>query len=161
MGFAKTDHGLCSRVNSTAAEKTQMRIATAIGLCYLSICVYVSGAKAGLHNICAICLIYTYLFLIYKGLDFTNWRGITQLSIPGKVFCSVLLNRLREQVDSRLREEQSGFGKGRSCSEQIFTLMSIIFRTPPLRETITKPGLQRNELENQQQPVPNCSACFK
>ncbi len=48
--------------------------------------------------------------------DCNNWRGITLLSIPGKVFCSVLLNRLREHVDSRLREEQAGFRKRRSCS---------------------------------------------
>ena len=58
--------------------------------------------------------------------DCNNWRGITLLSIPGKVFCSVLLNRLREHVDSRLREEQVGVRKGRSCSEQIFTLSTII-----------------------------------
>ena len=48
------------------------------------------------------------------------WGGITLLPIPGKVYCSVLLTRLRQRVDSRLREEQAGFWKGRSCSEQIF-----------------------------------------
>ena len=58
--------------------------------------------------------------------DCNNWRGITLLSIQEKVFCSVLLNRLREHVDSRLREEQAGFRKGRSCSEQIFTLRTMI-----------------------------------
>ena len=58
--------------------------------------------------------------------DCNNWRGITILSIPGKVFFSVLLNRLREHVDNRLPEEQAGFRKGRSCSEQIFTLMTIL-----------------------------------
>ena len=42
---------------------------------------------------------------------------------PGK---GVLLSRLREHVDSRLREEQAGFRKGRSCSGQIFTLRTII-----------------------------------
>ena len=42
------------------------------------------------------------------------------------MFCSVLLNRLREHVASRLREEQAGFRRGRSCSEQIFTLRTII-----------------------------------
>ena len=36
-----------------------------------------------------------------------------------------------------------------------------IFRTPPIRETIPKPGLQWNELYNQQQHVSNCSACVK
>ena len=54
--------------------------------------------------------------------DCNNWRGTTLHSIPGKVFCSVLLTRQREHVDSRLREEQAGFRKARSCSDQIFTL---------------------------------------
>ena len=58
--------------------------------------------------------------------DCNNWRGITLLSIPGKVFCSVLLQRLKEEVDNILREEQAGFRKGRSCSEQIFSLRNII-----------------------------------
>lgn len=34
-----------------------------------------------------------------------NWRGITFLPIPGKVFSSVLLRRLRDEVDIILREE--------------------------------------------------------
>ena len=55
-----------------------------------------------------------------------NWRGITLLSVPGKVFCTVLLNRLKGALDSRLREEQAGFRPGRSCSEQILTLRNII-----------------------------------
>jgi len=40
----------------------------------------------------------------------------TLLSVPGKVFCSVLVNRLQNEVDALLREEQAGFGAGRSCS---------------------------------------------
>ncbi|XP_016336376.1 uncharacterized protein LOC107684595 [Sinocyclocheilus anshuiensis] len=55
-----------------------------------------------------------------------NWRGITLLSVPGKVFCIVLLRRLREAVDKKLREEQAGFRCGRSCNDQIFTLWNII-----------------------------------
>ncbi|KAM3602017.1 uncharacterized protein V6R79_022977 [Siganus canaliculatus] len=58
--------------------------------------------------------------------DCNNGRGITLLSIPGKVFCSVLLHRLTDKVDNILREEQAGFRKGRSCSEQIFTLRNIV-----------------------------------
>jgi len=30
--------------------------------------------------------------------DCNNWRGITLMSVPGKVFCSVLLNRLKDEV---------------------------------------------------------------
>ena len=58
--------------------------------------------------------------------DCNNWRGITLLSVPGKVFCSVLLNRLQKEVDALLREEQAGFRAGRSCSEQILTLRNIL-----------------------------------
>lgn len=55
-----------------------------------------------------------------------NWRGITLLSIPGKVFCSTMLNRIKTALDVKLREEQAGFRSGRSCSEQIFILRNII-----------------------------------
>ena len=58
--------------------------------------------------------------------DCKNWRGITLLSIPGKVFSRVLLNRLQDAVDCTLRDEQAGFRKGRLCTEQIFTLRNII-----------------------------------
>jgi len=57
--------------------------------------------------------------------DCNNWRGITLLSTPGKVFSKVLLNRLRDAVDCTLRDEQAEFRKGHSCTEQIFTLCNI------------------------------------
>ncbi|KAJ8397554.1 hypothetical protein AAFF_G00438300 [Aldrovandia affinis] len=68
--------------------------------------------------------------------DCNNWRGITLLSIPGKVFCSVLLQRLKTEVDNILREEQAGFRKGRSCSKQIFTLRNIIEQCLELQTTL-------------------------
>ena len=55
-----------------------------------------------------------------------NWQEITLLSVPGKVLCSILLNRLKDDLDKRLREEQALFCSGRSCSEQILTLRNII-----------------------------------
>jgi len=58
--------------------------------------------------------------------DCNSWRRITLLSVSGKVFCSILLNRLQNEVDALLREEQAGFHAGRSCSEQILTLRNII-----------------------------------
>jgi hypothetical protein len=69
--------------------------------------------------------------------DCNNWRGITLLSVPGKAFCSVLLNRLKDEIDHTLRQEQAWFRSGRSCCEQIFTLRNIIqqsqeFRAPLL-----------------------------
>ena len=55
-------------------------------------------------------------------IDCNNWRGITLLSIPGKVLASVILERIKDAVDKQLRQEQAGFRKGRSCCEQIFML---------------------------------------
>ena len=55
-----------------------------------------------------------------------NWRGITLLSVPSKVFCRILLGRIDSAIDKRLREEQAGFRKGRGCIDQIFTIRNII-----------------------------------
>ena len=55
-----------------------------------------------------------------------SWRGITLLSIPSKVFCRVILDRIKSAIDDRLREEQAGFREGRGCIDQIFALRNII-----------------------------------
>ena len=55
-----------------------------------------------------------------------NWRGITLLSIPSKVFCRILLGRIDKALNSKLREEQAGFRRGRGCVDQIFALRNII-----------------------------------
>ena len=52
--------------------------------------------------------------------------GITLLFILGKVFNRILLNRMKDAVDSLLRDEQAGFRTGRSCIDQITTLRIII-----------------------------------
>ena len=65
-----------------------------------------------------------------------NYRGITLLSIPGKVFNRILLERMKASVDQTLRENQAGFRKGRSCIDQIATLRIIIEQSefPSLNE---------------------------
>ena len=55
-----------------------------------------------------------------------NWRGITLLSIPSKIFCWILLKRIDSAIDVKLRQEQAGFRKGRGCIDQIFALRNII-----------------------------------
>ena len=55
-----------------------------------------------------------------------NWRGITLLSMPNKIFCRVLLNRIEEAIDVNLRQEQAGFRRGKGCMDQIFSLRNII-----------------------------------
>ncbi|CAH8459102.1 unnamed protein product [Schistosoma turkestanicum] len=70
-----------------------------------------------------------YLIKIPKKGDLSkceNYRGITLLSIPGKVFNRVLLNRMKDFVDAQLRDQQAGFRKDRSCTDQIATLRIIV-----------------------------------
>ena len=50
-----------------------------------------------------------------KRSECSNHRGISLLSVPGKVFASVILNRCKDSVDRVLREEQCGFRKSRGC----------------------------------------------
>ena len=58
--------------------------------------------------------------------NFNSWRGITLFPIPGKLLNIILLNRLKDSIDLKLREQQAGFRSNRSCFEQIFTLRNII-----------------------------------
>ena len=55
-----------------------------------------------------------------------KWRGITLLSIPSKVLTRIILDRMKDAIDSRLRDEQAGFRKERACTDQIATLRIII-----------------------------------
>ena len=55
-----------------------------------------------------------------------NWRGIILLSVPSKILAKLIIRRISEAVDQRLRQEQAGLRKGRGCTDQIFTLHNII-----------------------------------
>ena len=52
-----------------------------------------------------------------------NWRGITLLSVPGKIFASVVLDIIKKAVDNVLRQEQAGLDRE---DHQIFTLRQIL-----------------------------------
>ena len=54
-----------------------------------------------------------------------NYRGISLLSIPGKVFARILLNRLTQHAEKFLPEAQCGFRAGRGTSDMIFSLRQI------------------------------------
>ena len=55
-----------------------------------------------------------------------NWRGIMLLSVPSKVFCWIILERLKHALDRKLRCEQAGFRKDKSCADHIAALRIII-----------------------------------
>ena len=58
--------------------------------------------------------------------DCNNWRGIMLLSMTIKIFSRIVLDRISASVDKLLRKNQADFRKGKSCSDQIFTLRQII-----------------------------------
>ena len=56
----------------------------------------------------------------------SKYREITLLSIPGKVFSGVLLNRMKDAVDPQLWDQQAGFCRDRFCTDQIARLRIIL-----------------------------------
>ena len=57
----------------------------------------------------------------------TNWRGVTLLSVPSKIFCKIIQIRLSDAINtSSSRKEQAGFRPGVGCIDHIFTLRNII-----------------------------------
>ena len=60
--------------------------------------------------------------------DPDNYRGITLLSCFGKLFTSILNDRLTTYINlnEMMSEAQAGFRKGYSTTDKIFTLKSIV-----------------------------------
>ncbi len=56
----------------------------------------------------------------------SNYRGITLLSLPGKVYSRVLERRIRPIVEPRIQEEQCGFRPGRGTLDQLYTLRRVL-----------------------------------
>ena len=68
---------------------------------------------------------------IWKGKgdvrECNNYRGVTLLSVPGKVFARVILNRVRQQLLKHQRPEQSGFTPKRSTASLDFVSSQSAF----------------------------------
>ena len=56
----------------------------------------------------------------------SNYRGITLLSLPGKVFAKVLERRVRAIVEPQIEEEQCGFRPGRGTVDLLFALSGVL-----------------------------------
>ena len=48
------------------------------------------------------------------------------LSTPGKVLNRVLLERMKEVVDPKFRDQQARFWRNKSCADQIASLCIIL-----------------------------------
>ena len=57
--------------------------------------------------------------------DCGNYRGISLLSIAGKIFARIVLNRLIAVSEANLPEAQCGFHPGRSTVDMIFTVRHV------------------------------------
>ncbi|MCP3680826.1 MAG: reverse transcriptase family protein [Gammaproteobacteria bacterium] len=55
-----------------------------------------------------------------------NHRGICLLSVVGKIYSRMVIDRVRNITEKLVGEEQGGFRKGRGCVDQIFTLRHIV-----------------------------------
>ena len=55
-----------------------------------------------------------------------NYRGISLLSIPDKLFARILSDRVRQLTYNRLLEEQAGFRAGRGCIDHIFVIRQLV-----------------------------------
>ena len=51
-----------------------------------------------------------------------NYRGISLLSIPSKVYARILDERMRSVTESKVLEAQGDCRKGRNCTNQLFTI---------------------------------------
>ncbi|KAK3543181.1 hypothetical protein QTP70_012285 [Hemibagrus guttatus] len=56
----------------------------------------------------------------------SNYKGITLLSLPGKVYSRVLERRVRPLVEPRIQEEQCGFRPSRGTLDQLYTLHRVL-----------------------------------
>lgn len=63
-----------------------------------------------------------------------NHRGITLLSIPGKVFTRILLSRALPAIRSRRRPQQAGFMPNRSTTDHISAVRLLIEKTREFRK---------------------------
>ena len=60
----------------------------------------------------------------------TNYRGISLILILAKIYSKLLINRLKSWAEKRenLSKKQFGFQKGKSLTNCIFVLNSIIMK---------------------------------
>ena len=86
-----------------------------------NICFYVVNCTSGLVIACMVPL--------YKGkgdmYECSNFKGISLLSVVGKVYGRVLINRIRDTTENVIAEVQGSFRRGRGCTDQIFVVRQI------------------------------------
>jgi len=57
--------------------------------------------------------------------DCKNYRGISLLNVPGKIYTKILQERLQRYMEEVVAEEQAGFRRGRGTIDQIFVIRQL------------------------------------
>ena len=52
----------------------------------------------------------------------SSFRNISLLNVVGKVHGRILTNRIKDKTENVIAEVQSGFGRGRECTDQILRI---------------------------------------
>ena len=58
------------------------------------------------------------------------------MSVPGKVYGRIFKERVIENSEGQIGQEQSGFRKGRSCADRIFVLKQICKKTKEKKKRV-------------------------
>jgi hypothetical protein len=65
-----------------------------------------------------------------------NWRGISLLNTICKVLATIIYNRLKEEMEPKMRPEQAGFRPNKSCADHVNTLRIIVGQSIELRSPL-------------------------
>ena len=65
-----------------------------------------------------------------------NWRGITLLPIVSKILGRIIIDRIKNGIDNKLRKEQAGYRTNKSTIDQIFILRNIIEQSNEWQSTL-------------------------
>jgi exonuclease III len=65
-----------------------------------------------------------------------NWRPITLLCTASKVMTKIIVERMKTDIDKKLRENQAGYRPGRSGNDNICTLRIILEQAAEMRQNI-------------------------
>ena len=57
--------------------------------------------------------------------EWKNYRGISLLSVIGKIYVGIIVDRVRKVTKGLIDDVQGGFRAGKGCVDQIFTLKLI------------------------------------
>jgi hypothetical protein len=102
-----------------------LKVLVADGLCWLTRVIQVAW-KTGKTPLDWRTGVVVPLFKKGDQRECSNYRGITLLSIPGKVYSKVLYGRISDVVDRQIQDEQCGFRRGRGTTDQLFVLQQVL-----------------------------------